>query len=293
MAGHGRKNHESKNPSLGEDFRGHVGKPSWGAIPITQAGAFCKNSPLNRAMKKLRKVITSILPSLMLLVIIGAGGAFAYFREQQLSQPQQEIISPTPSPKNTPKPTPSPSSVGTKPVIQKSASNRITCTGPDGKQFQTTRKECDDFNAAWGNPTSTSQGVCHDPDGNVIAIEKCPWLLGNQGQAQNGLTENQVKNMIITEQAKQGLSEMEMQNKSANYNACLSDTFSKKNTCQSGCSNTRSSESNACSAAYLGSNPLIEYSPQKYDECIAESSAKHESCYTNCSQQYDATKCQY
>lgn len=29
--------------------------------------------------------------------------------------------------------------------------SKITCTGPDQKQFQTTQKECDDFNRAWGN----------------------------------------------------------------------------------------------------------------------------------------------
>lgn len=31
---------------------------------------------------------------------------------------------------------------------------QITCTGPDGKQFQTTQEECDAFNAAWA-PTPT------------------------------------------------------------------------------------------------------------------------------------------
>lgn len=34
----------------------------------------------------------------------------------------------------------------------------IICTGPDKKQFQTTQKECEDFNRAWGNvPSSVVQ----------------------------------------------------------------------------------------------------------------------------------------
>jgi len=28
---------------------------------------------------------------------------------------------------------------------------KIDCAGPDGKHFQATQKECDDFNTAWGN----------------------------------------------------------------------------------------------------------------------------------------------
>jgi len=30
----------------------------------------------------------------------------------------------------------------------------IDCTGPDGRHFQTTQKECDSFNAAWAHPPS-------------------------------------------------------------------------------------------------------------------------------------------
>lgn len=33
--------------------------------------------------------------------------------------------------------------------------SKITCVGPDGKSFQTTQKECDDFNAKWGNSKKT------------------------------------------------------------------------------------------------------------------------------------------
>lgn len=62
--------------------------------------------------------------------------------------------------------------------------NTITCTGPDGKKFQTTQKECEDFNLAWGN-TAIMSGDCKDPSGKVIEDEKCPWLTqGNNPQPQ-------------------------------------------------------------------------------------------------------------
>lgn len=36
-----------------------------------------------------------------------------------------------------------------------SSASKITCTGPDGKKFNTTQKECDDFNIKWGNVKKT------------------------------------------------------------------------------------------------------------------------------------------
>lgn len=34
--------------------------------------------------------------------------------------------------------------------------SKITCTGPDGKSFLATQKDCDDFNAKWGNVKKTT-----------------------------------------------------------------------------------------------------------------------------------------
>lgn len=45
-------------------------------------------------------------------------------------------------------------------TVPKTNSNLIACTGPDGKVFKTTQKECDDFNTAWKNPPT--------PDPNEI-----------------------------------------------------------------------------------------------------------------------------
>jgi len=108
------------------------------------------------AMKKLRQLITSILPAVLLLLLIGTGVAFAHYREQQITQRVQLVVSPTPTLKPTsnqfPRATPLPNTV--QPTTKKAFDN-ITCTGPDGKQFQTTQKECENFNAAWGNTSKT------------------------------------------------------------------------------------------------------------------------------------------
>ncbi|PIY79353.1 MAG: hypothetical protein COY81_02990 [Candidatus Pacebacteria bacterium CG_4_10_14_0_8_um_filter_43_12] len=103
-------------------------------------------------MKKLLQLITSILPAVLLLLLIGAGVVLAHYREQQITQRVQPVTSPTPTIKPTSRPSPSafPSPKVTRHVT-KPISGLITCTGPDGKQFQTTQKECDSFNAAWGN----------------------------------------------------------------------------------------------------------------------------------------------
>jgi len=59
-----------------------------------------------------------------------------------------------PNPTSTPTPTPT-QPVKNRPVKSDNTnaiqSNKIECTGPDGKKFTTTQKECDEFNAAWGN----------------------------------------------------------------------------------------------------------------------------------------------
>jgi len=57
---------------------------------------------------------------------------------------------------SNPTPTTAPTNVPTKQStlvnsVNTKQSNKIECIGPDGKQFTTTQKECDEFNAAWGN----------------------------------------------------------------------------------------------------------------------------------------------
>jgi hypothetical protein len=109
-------------------------------------------------MKKLRQIITSVLPAILLLLLIGAGAALAHYRDQQITQRfQPETGLPSPSPRNTPKkisiPTPSPVVLKPTTTTQKPASNLITCVGADGKQLgqKVTKEECDSFNSAWNN----------------------------------------------------------------------------------------------------------------------------------------------
>lgn len=64
------------------------------------------------------------------------------------------LKTPTPTPTQTPFPTEEPTSSPT-PIkeitnINNKISNLIDCIGPDGKQFQTTQKQCDDLNRGWG-----------------------------------------------------------------------------------------------------------------------------------------------
>lgn len=191
-------------------------------------------------------------------------------RSNQLFDTAEFLSAPTPTPTPWPKPEQpipflAPSEEKPSQAVKKKNPTLITCTGPDGVKFQTTQKECENLNAAWGNPRPPQQG----------------------------LTKEQAELMLIKGQGEQALKEMESGNKSANYSKCLADVLEKKNDCQAKCSDSRSWESNACSAAYLGANPLVEYSQQQYDSCISESNAKHQSCYTGCSQQYDPMECTY
>ena len=80
------------------------------------------------------------------------------------NQSVQNPTQPTPKPSDKPTPTKAPVKQNTTSTNQTNVSNKVTCTGPDGKQFSTTKKECDDFNTAWGNPPTPDPGEiirCH------------------------------------------------------------------------------------------------------------------------------------
>lgn len=84
---------------------------------------------------------------------------FVPLDQPEKSEIQGSVASPTPS--STPKATP----VSAK-TISKPSSGQITCTGPDGKSFNTTQAKCDEFNTAWGNaptpnPNETIQCNVH------------------------------------------------------------------------------------------------------------------------------------
>jgi len=70
-------------------------------------------------------------------------------------------------------------------ITNTSKKNLIECVGPDGKHFQTTQKECDDFNKAWGNTNSSSPNSSTTSD-NLIDNDHLLTLI-NQYRQQNGL----------------------------------------------------------------------------------------------------------
>lgn len=75
------------------------------------------------------------------------------FKPLQIPEANPTVIvspSPLPSPTPTLPPTNQPPQPKTS-TQPPTTSNKITCTGPDGKTFSTTQAECDAFNQAWGN----------------------------------------------------------------------------------------------------------------------------------------------
>lgn len=68
--------------------------------------------------------------------------------------PQQSALPVISSPSPLPLPIPTPTNKAAQQKVttpKTNTANKITCTGPDGKTFQTTQEECDAFNKAWGN----------------------------------------------------------------------------------------------------------------------------------------------
>lgn len=90
------------------------------------------------------------LPVIIILVIAGLIG-IGWYTLSTHQQAKVEISpsptptvssTPTPSPTLTPKPSPKPSSV-----------TLVDCVGPDGRHFQATKINCDNFKKAWATPT--------------------------------------------------------------------------------------------------------------------------------------------
>lgn len=94
------------------------------------------------------------MPGLIITFIVAIASSIIITSGLDNTSPQAQ---PSPSPavekvinrnfKSTPKP--SAKSTPQAPAPKANTSSQITCTGPDGKQFQTTQKVCDEFNAAW------------------------------------------------------------------------------------------------------------------------------------------------
>lgn len=124
-----------------------------------------KNNKLPTPDEKLQDLVIRIKPSTLLTVIlVSVGLLLAYAQGRASYQGSTSVPSLKPILSESPTPSPSPKTE-TVTNVPKNNNMNVTCTGPDGKQFQTTQTECDKFNKAWGN-TSTSS-----PDPNEIV--KC------------------------------------------------------------------------------------------------------------------------
>lgn len=73
---------------------------------------------------------------------------------------------------------------------QNNTSTKIDCTGPDGKHFQATQKECNEFNAAWGNKKINNMVNCKLLSGQTIptSLEDC-----NRYNAAGNSTQGNIK----------------------------------------------------------------------------------------------------
>lgn len=149
----------------------------------------------------------------------------------------------------------------------------ITCTGPDGKQFQSTQQECDDFNSAWGKSsqttntqpakkqqtaTSTLNYYCYDNTYNY-------WYYTSSGEQCNADNAN-----------------------SALYQLCTNNvqSFGEYKDCQDQCSATFYSDNDICFAAYATQDAYIEYNWDLYMECSNEVADNLSACYESCSPVY-------
>lgn len=92
------------------------------------------------------------------------------------------MVSPTPDmlPPQTSTPTPIP---------------KIVCIGPDGKSFNTSKKECDAFNAAWGNNPSAENNTTDEDSSADCLSKELPQELRDEVDSMNNRN-NQITQLV-------------------------------------------------------------------------------------------------
>lgn len=89
-----------------------------------------------------------VIVAIIISSVVGLKAADSVFHKEA-NKPVEVIQTSTPTPSSTQQ------------VLPQSTQNTnyflIDCVGPDGKQFKTTQKECDEFNSAWRNNKNTQQ----------------------------------------------------------------------------------------------------------------------------------------
>ncbi len=168
-----------------------------------------------------------------------------------------EITKQTPTPKTTSAPTPKTTSTQNK----NATANLIDCTGPDGVVFKTTQKECDDFNAAWGNTANQNNGLvdCKLGNGQVVRVDKNVCDLNNTlektvnlnteimtNQAKNNIAEIEESTRYIEEQSQLGREMFD----SWQEDTAAQDQLQRINDCISAFENQYTSEVNFCKQHY-------------------------------------------
>ncbi len=173
---------------------------------------------------------------------------------------------------------------GTSTQKANSTEPKIDCTGPDGKIFKTTQKDCDNFRAAWGKGTNPTPPPVNQP---VIYVQTAPTSSLNFY-----CYDNTYKYSYYTSSGEQ----CNTNNlKSISYKAC--SDLAKMNVwepCANSCKTTSNNDTQICLAAYYsGSNSLIKDDFNLYQECSNEVNSNFSKCLDVCGPSYqDAlTKC--
>lgn len=149
----------------------------------------------------------------------------------------------------------------------------IDCTGPDGKHFRTTQKECDVFNAAWSKST--------------------PTIIPPQNRTSTSTSSNNVycwDNIYHYGYYTNSGDKCNSDNaRSLSYKTCTDTQKLKNDSCNSECKRKENEDSGICAWAYTGQNAGVEQNSDKYGECLngtGGAGEKYATCLGKCGEQY-------
>jgi len=169
-----------------------------------------------------------------------------------------------------------------KPIIKEKES-LISCTGPDYKTFMTTQEKCDEFNSAWGKSSNYTQPatVNSQPDYTYSSCNNysIPCTYPNSFGTTYTTT-------VF------GCTYQEVLDKCSDYQnsgQCIADAWSVYNQCIDTCKKERDLGLYICEISYSGSEPLLEFSVEKYAECSEEVWQIYEDCKPPCPATRDAS----
>ena len=178
-------------------------------------------------------------------------------------------VAPSPSPKVMgvqAKPSPSPTTTPKPVAKQPTTTPKITCTGPDGVRFQTTQKECDEFNAAWGKkaPGSTT----YVPSSNQYSQQNtglvdCSYINNGYILYDYGKVSQQKCNDLSNDWWKR----KEMENKTATSKMCLDNALHNTQMCTSDCKLSNWPEDGG---TYDGYSACYDKCDSTYQSALAE-----------------------